>query len=180
MHPPSPRLSRRAFLHFAAVAGLGAASASLLAACSGGATSSAPAAATTAPAPPAAPAPTAAPAPAPTAAPAPAPTAAPAAAQSATNQAATITWSFWGDPNELPPNDEVIKAFNAKYPNIQIKTFHEPWASYFDKVQTMFAGDSAPDVLFLTNIASYASKGVLAPINEIGRASCRERVSIDV
>jgi multiple sugar transport system substrate-binding protein len=149
MHPPSSRLSRRAFLQFATVAGLGAASASLLAACQGGATSSAPAVSTSAPG----------------------PTAAPAAAQGATNQAATITWSFWGDPNELPPNDEVIKAFNAKYPNIQIKTFHEPWASYFDKIQTMFAGDAAPDVLFLTNIASYASKGVLAPVNDLAKQS---------
>src|SRR5882724_3756010 len=143
LHPWSARLSRRAILRFATVAGLGAASASLLAACQSAGTASAPA-------------PTAA-------AKAPAPTSAPAAANA---QSATITWSFWGDPNELPPNDEVIAAFNAKYPNIQIKTFHEPWASYFDKIQTMFAGDSAPDVLFLTNIASYASKGVLAPVND--------------
>jgi multiple sugar transport system substrate-binding protein len=155
LHPLSARLSRRALLRFAAAGGLGAASASLLAACQGGATSSGPA-------------PTVAGAPPPTAASAPAPTTAPAAANT---QAATITWSFWGDPNELPPNDEVIAAFNAKYPNIQIKTFHEPWASYFDKIQTMFAGDSAPDVLFLTNIASYASKGVLAPLNDLAKQS---------
>ena len=146
LHLWSARLSRRALLRFATAAGLGAASASLLAACQSG--------------PP--------PAAAPTAASAPASTAAPAVANT---QSATITWSFWGDPNELPPNDEVIAAFNAKYPNIQIKTFHEPWASYFDKIQTMFAGDTAPDVLFLTNIASYASKGVLAPVNDLAKQS---------
>src|SRR6266581_859172 len=111
LHPLSARLSRRALLQFATAAGLGAASASLLAACQGGTTSTGST----------------------TSGSAPAATAAPAAAPAA-NQPATITWSFWGDPNELPPNDEVIKAFNAKYPNIQIKTFHEPWASYFDKI----------------------------------------------
>jgi multiple sugar transport system substrate-binding protein len=179
-YPWSARLSRRALVRLATAAGLGAASASLLAACQGGGSSSSgpPATGANAPAPTAAsgPAPTAASAPAPTAASAPAPTAASAAGSTAApaqagTQAATITWSFWGDPNELPPNDEVIAAFNARYPNIQIKTFHEPWASYFDKIQTMFAGGSAPDVLFLTNIASYASKGVLAPVNDLAKQS---------
>src|SRR5690349_20802055 len=60
------------------------------------------------------------------AAPAAAATSAPGAS---TNASASITWSFWGDPNELPPNDEVIQAFNQKYPNIEIKKFHEPFAS---------------------------------------------------
>jgi multiple sugar transport system substrate-binding protein len=146
----SPRLSRRALLRFATVAGLGSVTASLVAACQSTTTTPAPATQSTAPVA--------------TAAPAAAP------AQSA-NQKATITWSFWGDPNELPPNDEVIQAFNAQYPNIQINKFHEPWASYFDKIQTMFAGDTAPDVLFLTNIASYASKGVLAPIDDLAKQS---------
>jgi ABC-type glycerol-3-phosphate transport system substrate-binding protein len=162
----SNRLSRRALLRFATATALGAASASLLAACQGG-----PSPSEAAPTSASAPAPTVASKPAPTSASAPAPTVAPAAAGAGNSQAATITWSFWGDPNELPPNDEVIQAFNAKYPNIQVKTFHEPWASYFDKIQTMFAGDAAPDVLFLTNIASYASKGVLAPVNDLAKQS---------
>lgn len=169
---PMARLSRRALFRFTATAGLGAAAASLLAACQAAGPAS-PAPAPTAGGQSAAPkpaAPTSAPAAAATAAPAPAATAAPAAAQSG-GQPATITWSFWGDPNELPPNDEVIKAFTARHPNIQVKTFHEPWASYFDKIQTMFAGDSAPDVLFLTNIASYASKGVLQPIDDLAKES---------
>jgi multiple sugar transport system substrate-binding protein len=94
------------------------------------------------------------------------------AAPAAANQASgSITWSFWGDPNELPPNDEVIAAFNQKYPNIEIKKFHEPWASYFDKIQTMFAGDTAPDVLFLTNVPSYAAKGVLEPVDTLAQQS---------
>lgn len=88
-----------------------------------------------------------------------------AASAKGATQAATITWSFWGDPGELPPNDLVIKAFNAKYPNIQIQKFHEPWGSYFDKIQTMFAGNTAPDVLFLTNVPNYAGRGVLEALD---------------
>lgn len=65
----------------------------------------------------------------------------------------------------------MIKAFNQKHPEIQIKTFHEPWSSYFDKIQTMFAGGTAPDVLFLTNIQSYASRGVLQPLDDLIKQS---------
>src|ERR1051326_571055 len=152
MHDPRvpTRLSRRGLLRLAGLAGLGFSGASLLAACqSASTTSSAPSGPTAA-----------------AGAPTPAPTA------GATHASpGSITWSFWGDPNELPPNDEVIQAFNQKYPNIQIQKFHEPFASYFDKIQTMFAGDSAPDVLFLNNVPSYASKGVLEPVDTLAQQS---------
>ncbi len=77
----------------------------------------------------------------------------------------TITWSFWGDPGELPPNFEVIKAFEAAHPDIKIKTEHYPWSSYFDKIQTEMAGGTAPDIMFLNEIPSYASRGVLEPLD---------------
>jgi multiple sugar transport system substrate-binding protein len=144
------RLSRRALLRLAGLTGLGLGAASLLAACQGGSGASTSA--------PAQPAPTSAAA---------APTQAQAAGAQSTS--GSITWSFWGDPNELPPNDEVIQAFNQKYPNIEIKKFHEPFASYFDKIQTMFAGDAAPDVLFLNNVPSYAAKGVLESVDTLAQ-----------
>ncbi|MEX2536984.1 MAG: sugar ABC transporter substrate-binding protein [Trueperaceae bacterium] len=78
----------------------------------------------------------------------------------------TIVWSYWGDPGELPPNDEVVEAFEAQYPEIDIEVQHAPWGSYFDRLQTQMAGGTAPDVMFLNNIPSYASRGVLMPLNE--------------
>jgi ABC-type glycerol-3-phosphate transport system substrate-binding protein len=137
----SRQLTRRALLRVAGLAGVG-----LLAACQGTSSSQSPAATN-------------------------APATAATQASGSTNASGSITWSFWGDPNELPPNDEVIQAFNQKYPNIEIKKFHEPFASYFDKIQTMFAGDSAPDVLFLNNIPSYASKNVLEPVDSLAQQS---------
>lgn len=79
----------------------------------------------------------------------------------------TITWSYWGDPDELPPNEAVIRAFEAKYPHIKIKTQHAPWGSYFDRIQTQMAGGTAPDVMFLNNIPSYAARGVLLPLDDL-------------
>ncbi len=79
----------------------------------------------------------------------------------------TIVWSFWGDPGELPPNYEVIEAFQEAHPDITIDVQHAPWGSYFDRLQTQMAGGTAPDVMFLNNIPSYASRGVLMPLDEL-------------
>lgn len=78
-----------------------------------------------------------------------------------------VTWSYWGDPGELPPNLEVIAQFEAAHPDINIETQHAPWATYFDRLQTQWAGGVSPDVMFLNNIPSYASRGVLAPLDEL-------------
>lgn len=79
----------------------------------------------------------------------------------------TIVWSFWGDPGELPPNYEVIEAFHAAQDDVRVEVQHAPWGSYFDRIQTQMAGGTAPDVMFLNNIPSYASRGVLAPLNDL-------------
>ena len=78
----------------------------------------------------------------------------------------TIVWSFWGDPNELPPNYRVIEAFEAAHPHIKIQTQHAPWSSYFDRIQTQMAAGAAPDVMFLNNIPSYAARGALLPLDD--------------
>lgn len=169
---PARPCSRRRALRLAGAAGLAALSASLLAACgnSGGQSSAAGSSAGTASVAAGSTASQATSGPA-TSGPAAGSqasssgTATASAAAAGSGGATTITWSFWGDPNELPPNDEVIKAFNQKDPQIKIQTFHEPWANYFDKVQTMWASHTAPDVLFLTNVLSYASRDVLEPLD---------------
>lgn len=83
----------------------------------------------------------------------------------------TVTWSYWGDPGELPPNFQVIEAFEAAHPDISIETQHAPWASYFDRLQTQWAGGVSPDVMFLNNVPSYASRGVLAELDDLVSSS---------
>lgn len=79
----------------------------------------------------------------------------------------TVTWSYWGDPGELPPNFEVIEQFEAANPDISIETQHAPWSTYFDRLQTQWAGGVSPDVMFLNNVPSYASRGVLAELDDL-------------
>lgn len=76
----------------------------------------------------------------------------------------TITWAFWGSPEEAASHERVGEAFMAEHPEIKIEFYNEPWGDYFTKVETLWAsGDSAaiPDVLFLWPTPKYAAQGVL-------------------
>lgn len=79
-------------------------------------------------------------------------------------EAVTLLWGFWGSPEEKASHERVANAFMKEHPGIQIAYFHEPWNSYFEKLNTRWAaGDygSIPDVFFLWPTPAYAAKGVL-------------------
>jgi multiple sugar transport system substrate-binding protein len=112
-----------------------------------------------------------------TAAPAPAAdaTAAPAApaadatvAPAASGDQVTVTWGFWGSPEEKASHEKVAAEFMKTHPNIKIEIWHQPWDDYFTKLKTLWAsGDSKqiPDVLFLWPTPSYAATGVLEDLD---------------
>ncbi|HSS36613.1 MAG TPA: sugar ABC transporter substrate-binding protein [Patescibacteria group bacterium] len=112
----------------ALVAGL----AVIAAACGGSTTSSAPSAA------PASQAPT-------SAAPSTAPSVAPSDA-GYTGPPATISYSIWGDPQEIKNQQAIVDAFHAANPNITVNVDVSDWEPYWDKLQTGLAGGAAPDV----------------------------------
>lgn len=92
--------------------------------------------------------------------------AAPAASEApaASQEPVTLTWAFWGSPEEAKTHQKVADAFMAGHPNIKIETMVAPWSDYFTKIQTLWAGgDSSviPDVLFLWPTPRYAAEGVL-------------------
>ena len=82
----------------------------------------------------------------------------------AQDDATTITWGFWGSPEEVATHESVAEAFMEEHPEINIEIWHQPWADYFTRLQTLWAaGDAAsiPDVMFLFPVPSYAPDGVL-------------------
>ncbi len=86
----------------------------------------------------------------------------------------TVTWAFWGSPEEKATHEAVAAAFMEEHSDIQIEIWHEPWGDYFTKLQTLWAsGDSSviPDVAFLFPVPSYASTGVLEPLDSYIEAS---------
>jgi multiple sugar transport system substrate-binding protein len=81
----------------------------------------------------------------------------------------TITWSFWGDDSELEINKKIIAQFEAANPNIKVKPLYEKWETYF----TRFFGQTAtevPDVMFLNNIPTYASRDLLENLDPYVKA----------
>jgi multiple sugar transport system substrate-binding protein len=88
----------------------------------------------------------------------------PTAAPAAGGEQVTITWGFWGEPNEVASHKKVADAFMQSHPNIKIEIWNQPWGDYFTKLKTLWAsGDpkQIPDVLFLWPTPSYAATGVL-------------------
>lgn len=86
----------------------------------------------------------------------------------------TITWGFWGSPEEVATHESVAAAFMEQHPEINIEIWHQPWADYFTKLQTLWAaGDAAviPDVMFLFPVPSYAADGVLEELTPYIEAS---------
>jgi multiple sugar transport system substrate-binding protein len=84
--------------------------------------------------------------------------------EAATAGPVTITWAFWGSPEEKASHERVADAFMQEHPEIKIEIWHQPWDDYFTKLQALWAsGDTKviPDIAFLWPAPQYAAEGVL-------------------
>lgn len=71
-----------------------------------------------------------------------------------------IMW--WGDQKRADITQKALRKFEEKYPHIKVIGEFAPSSSYFDKLNTLLASGTAPDVFFLGgNYIDYADKGVL-------------------
>ncbi len=96
-----------------------------------------------------------------------------AAADTAAGQPVELTFfTFSAAPEHLDSLDEMIAAFEAANPGITVKVETAPFDQYFTKLQTLVAGGTAPDVYELNyeNFVSYASKGILANLDDLASA----------
>lgn len=88
----------------------------------------------------------------------------PAAPAAPAAEPVTITWAFWGSPEEAASHKLVADAFMAEHPEIKIEIWNQPWEDYFTKIQALWAsGDpkTIPDIAFLWPTPKYAAEGVL-------------------
>lgn len=83
----------------------------------------------------------------------------------------TITFGYWGDPPELPPFEEIVSKYQAAHPDVKIEIQHAPWSGYFTRLDAQLAAGAGPDVFFITNVPSYASRGALAPLDDLIKQS---------
>lgn len=108
----------------------------------------------------------AAPAAAPVQEAAPADAAAPEAG--ASGEQVTITYAIW-DNKQLPAHEQIIAAFEAEHPNINVEPQVVPWGDYWTKLQTAVAGGEAYDTFWMNgpNFPVYASKGILLDLQPL-------------
>lgn len=74
-----------------------------------------------------------------------------------------LRFSFWGTPEEAQITEDLIQAFEAENPDVEIIAEHVPATSadaYRMKILTGFAGSVAPDILFVerSQFKAFASK----------------------
>ncbi len=76
---------------------------------------------------------------------------------------ATITYSIWGDPQEIASQTAIAEAFHAANPDITVNVDVSDWTAYWDKLQTGLAGGAAPDVFAMDGplFPDYQSRDVL-------------------
>lgn len=93
-----------------------------------------------------------------------APTSDAKATAAASGEKVTITYGGWG----LDTMTEVIKAFQASHPNIEVKAENTPYKQYFTKLETAAQGGTMPDVLWMNgpNFIKYAENGMLKDLSE--------------
>lgn len=97
------------------------------------------------------------------------PTTAPASDSSAPTSAPStdapveISYMMWGSPEELEVWKAIVDEFQAAHPNIRVKVDVSDWDSYWDKLKTLYAGGTPPDVFAMDGplYPDWQSRGVL-------------------
>ncbi|WP_438446977.1 ABC transporter substrate-binding protein [Gorillibacterium sp. sgz5001074] len=75
-----------------------------------------------------------------------------------------IMW--WGDQARADRTNQALRKFEEKNPNIKVVGEFAPSSGYFDKLNTMLASGTAPDIFFLGgNVVDYVNKGVLLELD---------------
>lgn len=85
----------------------------------------------------------------------------------AAEEKVTLNLAYAGSVDEFTPIQNAITAHAGDLEGIEINVIHIPAGEYWNKVTTMFAGNAAPDVLFMSEpFPQYASKGLLLRIDD--------------
>jgi len=79
-----------------------------------------------------------------------------------------LTVLHWGDPSEDKIVDDLVKKFEAEHSNVRIVRINAG-TDFNNKLKTMMAGDSAPDVFYLRPdlmLAQLAEDKLIAPLDD--------------
>ena len=74
-----------------------------------------------------------------------------------------VTFMAWGSPEELTVWQTIADEFNKANPDVNVSVDVSDWEAYFNKLQTLFAGGTPPDVFAMDAplYPDWRSRGVL-------------------
>jgi ABC-type glycerol-3-phosphate transport system substrate-binding protein len=87
--------------------------------------------------------------------------------------ATPATLQFWHVRYTLPHLNQALldfgKAFEQSHPGVQVQIQSFPFGEYFQKINTAYAGNQAPDVFFVDfpEIASYSYRKMIVPLDSM-------------
>ena len=83
-----------------------------------------------------------------------------------TENRTVIHISSWGDIQENNILQGLITQFEKAHPDIHVALDRVPYEEYVDKLLTQFAGNLAPDIIFVSaeNLADFYPRGLLEPL----------------
>jgi multiple sugar transport system substrate-binding protein len=75
---------------------------------------------------------------------------------------------FWAMGREAEVVTEVLGAFQARHPDVQVRVQQLPWTAAHEKLLTAYAGDALPDLCQLGNtwLPEFSALGALEPLDE--------------
>lgn len=82
---------------------------------------------------------------------------------------ATVAFTWWGNDLRNKMTTEAIDAFSKSNPDITIKPQPGEWDSYWDKLATQVAGNTAPDMIQMDMafISEYGQRGALLDLQDL-------------
>lgn len=88
---------------------------------------------------------------------------------SSSSQPQTVKYSFWGNPDAIGVEDDIIKAFEAANSSINIVPVVSGYTDYHTKLLTLIAGGSAPDVMRVDSyfFGDFLQAGALRQIDDL-------------
>lgn len=90
-----------------------------------------------------------------------------AAATATPSAPVTITWSFWGDPQERSIDERIVPLFEKEYPKIHVQTRWAPYDEYLRDWRQWNTEGDPPDVAFLYNVPAYVPEGGIADLTPL-------------
>lgn len=84
----------------------------------------------------------------------------------ASGEETVITMSHWGSETDVKTYRERADLYEASHPGVKIEINYMP-SDHIQKLNTMFAGGTAPDIVVLAeDVHSFSSRGLLLPLDD--------------